>query len=99
MRAVPLLLLLLGMAAPHPPSDAAAALREGNRRFHAGDLEEAMEAYAAGYDGADPLLAYNLGTTAHHLDRLPEALLWYRRAIASDSGGAGNPWLRDNLRL
>jgi tetratricopeptide (TPR) repeat protein len=105
MRAAPLLLLWLGLAAPVPPSDAAAALREGNRRFHAGDLEGAMEAYAAGYgraagyDGADPLLAYNLGTVAHHLERLPEALLWYRRAMAGDPARTDHPWLRENLEL
>ena len=93
--------LLLGLAAPVPPLDATAALREGNRRFHAGDLAGAMEAYAAGYDrasgydGSDPLLAYNLGTAAHHLERLPEALLWYRRAAAH----ADDPWLRENLEL
>jgi hypothetical protein len=117
MRASLLLLLLglLGSTAPVPPSDAGAALREGNRRFQAGDLEGAMAAYAAGYgraaeygraagyDGTDPLLAYNLGTTAHHLERLPEALLWYRRAIAGNSGDSAprvdDPWLRDNLEL
>lgn len=93
---VPLLLpLLLGLAAPLPP-DTAAALREGNRRFHAGDFEGAIAAYAAGYDGADPLLAYNAGTAAHHLERLPEALLWYRRAAATQTG---DPWLRENLEL
>lgn len=96
MRQPLVLLLLLGLAAPAPRPDAAAALREGNRRFHAGDLEGAMAAYAAGYDGSDPLLAYNLGTAAHHLERLPEALLWYRRALAAR---ADHPWLRENLDL
>lgn len=96
MRAALLLPLLLGLAAPAPPENTA-ALREGNRRFHAGDLEGALEMYAAGYDDtADPLLAYNLGTAAHHLERLPEALLWYRRAEAAR---AGDPWLRENLTL
>ncbi|HKH49095.1 MAG TPA: hypothetical protein VKM72_30890 [Thermoanaerobaculia bacterium] len=95
---VPLLLpLLLGLTAPLPPLDSAAALREGNRRFHAGDLEGAMAAYASGYDGSDPLLAYNLGAAAHHLERLPEALLWYRRAEAA--GRVDDPWLRENLEL
>jgi hypothetical protein len=82
------------------PPDPETALREGNRRFHEGDFEGAMEAYAAGWErtaGADPVLAYNLGTTAHHLERLPEALLWYRRAEAA-RGGA-DPWLSDNLEL
>jgi hypothetical protein len=81
------------------PADPEAALREGNRRFHEGDFEGAMAAYAAGWDGTDgtdPVLAYNLGTTAHHLERLPEALLWYRRAEAL---GGGDPWLSDNLEL
>lgn len=78
------------------PSDPATALREGNRRFHEGDFEGAMEAFAAGWDGSDPVLAYNLGTTAHHLERLPEALLWYRRAEAVRGG---DPWLEDNLEL
>lgn len=95
---VPLLLpLLLGLTAPIPPPDSTAALREGNRRFHAGDLEGAMAAYASGYDGSDPLLAYNLGAAAHHLERLPEALLWYRRAEAA--GPVDDPWLRENLEL
>lgn len=96
MKATFLLPLLLALSAPAPSPDAAAALREGNRRFHAGDLEEAMAAYASGYDGSDPLLAYNAGSAAHHLDRLPEALLWYRRAAAAE---ADDPWLRENLEL
>lgn len=79
------------------PSGPEAALREGNHRFHKGDFEGAMEAYASGWDGSAPVLAYNLGTTAHHLERLPEALLWYRRAEAARGGG--DPWLRDNLEL
>jgi tetratricopeptide (TPR) repeat protein len=96
---------LLG-AAPRDPfavvdtSQPAAALEEGNRLFREGDLEEAMVAYAAGHgrenSDLDPLLAYNLGAAAHHLGRLPEALLWYRRA---EAGGSEDPWLRDNLEL
>jgi hypothetical protein len=77
-------------------ADPGAALREGNHLFRGGDLEAALAAYADGWDGADPILAYNLGTTAHQLGRLPEALLWYRRA---ERRLAGDPWLRDNLRL
>ncbi|HSF42339.1 MAG TPA: tetratricopeptide repeat protein [Thermoanaerobaculia bacterium] len=92
-----------GMAPRDPfvaadPTDPDVALREGNRLFEEGELEEAMTVYAAGYGrGAaevDPLLAYNLGTTAHHLGRLPEALLWYRRAQAA---AHDDPWLRENL--
>jgi hypothetical protein len=99
---VPLLLpLLLGLTAPIPPPDAAAALREGNRRFHSGDLEGAMAVYTSAYDGSDPLLAYNAGAAAHHLERLPEALLWYRRAAARRAAAAqaDDPWLRENLEL
>lgn len=73
------------------------ALREGNRRFRQGNLEAAFEAYQAGYGGDDPVLAYNLGTTAHHLGRLPEAVLWYRRA-AEDGGGDVDRWLAQNLQ-
>ncbi len=70
-------------------------LREGNRLFRGGELEEAMGAYAAGWKvTGDPVLAYNLGTTAQRLGRLPEAVLWYRRA---EGGLGGDPWLRDNL--
>jgi hypothetical protein len=97
MKAPLLLSLLLGLLAPAPPPGAEPALREGNRRFQAGDFEGAIAAYTAGYDGSDPLLAYNIGTAAHHLERLPEALLWYRRAEAGDGGG--DPWLRENLEL
>jgi tetratricopeptide (TPR) repeat protein len=92
-----------GLAAAAADSAVAAtvadsALTEGNRLFQAGELERAYEAYAAGIDPArpDPLLAYNLGTTAHHLDRLPEAVLWYRRAAA---GSPPDAWLADNLAL
>lgn len=92
-------LIFAGMAAADP-TDPSVALREGNRLFEEGELEEAMTVYAAGYgrgdSEADPLLAYNLGTTAHHLGRLPEALLWYRRAQAA---APGDPWLRENLDL
>ena len=44
---------------------------EGNRLFRAGDLPGALAAYGSGYDPAhpDPLLAYNLGATAHRLGR------------------------------
>jgi tetratricopeptide (TPR) repeat protein len=94
-----LFLVFAGMA-PADPTDPDVALREGNRLFEEGELEEAMTVYAAGYgrgdSGADPLLAYNLGTTAHHLGRLPEALLWYRRAQAA---AHDDPWLQENLDL
>ncbi|HVT60762.1 MAG TPA: tetratricopeptide repeat protein [Thermoanaerobaculia bacterium] len=89
-------------ATPAPPADAAAALTSGNRLFRAGDLEEALRVYAAGFrlergGHLEGLLAYNLGTTAHQLGRLPEAVLWYRRAALAL--GDGDPWLRDNLTL
>src|SRR4029077_5808875 len=60
-----------------------------------------MRAYASGYDGGgDPVLAYNLGVTAHRLGRLPEAVLWYRRAQpAMGPLGKDDLWLRDNLEL
>jgi tetratricopeptide (TPR) repeat protein len=79
------------------------ALARGNRLARRGELEAAVDAYAAGLgDGGggvesagDAALAYNLGTTYHRLGRLPEALLWYRRAAAAGS----DPWLRENLDL
>jgi tetratricopeptide (TPR) repeat protein len=100
-RLLPFLALFLALAGMAPdPTDPDGALRKGNRLFEEGKLEEAMSVYAAGYGrGAadlDPLLAYNLGTTAHHLGRLPEALLWYRRAEAS---AHRDPWLEDNLAI
>jgi hypothetical protein len=86
--------VLLAVAGPEE------ALRAGNRLFEAGDLEAALEAYAAGWGAAstpsDPLLAYNLGATAHHLGRIPEAVLWYRRAEAA---ALDDPWLRENLAI
>lgn len=73
----------------------AEALREGNRLFALGELEAALVAYEAGYEptAPHPTLVYNLATTLHHLDRLPEAILWYRRGAAED------PWLQENLWL
>lgn len=80
------------------------ALAAGNRLVRDGRLEDALAAYAAGYEGTgspDPVLAYNLGAVAHRLDRLPEALLWYRRAEVGVQ--AADPELRadltDNLEL
>ncbi len=74
------------------------ALREGNRLFREGRVEEAHEAYLRGYDINVPhsILFYNLGTTAQHLGRLPEAILWYRRA---ESLSPRDPWLQENLEI
>jgi tetratricopeptide (TPR) repeat protein len=79
------------------------ALARGNRLARRGELEAAVDAYSgalgdadgAPLDAGDAALAYNLGTTYHRLGRLPEALLWYRRAAAAGS----DPWLRENLEL
>jgi len=78
------------------PVDPLGALQEGNRLFRNGQLEAAIEAYRAGYSASEPhpTLVYNLGTAYHHLGRLPEAILWYRRAPGFD-----DPWLRENLLL
>ena len=75
--------------------DPLAALEEGNRLFEAGELEAAADAYRRGFDPASPnsTLVFNLATTLHHLDHLPEAILWYRRGDAED------PWLEENLWL
>ncbi len=86
-------------------ADAEAALAEGNRLVRVGRPEEAITAYAAGWPatgrlrragGPEAILAYNLGTTAHRLRRLPEAILWYRRAQAAR---LDDPWLVENLEL
>ncbi|HYG61085.1 MAG TPA: tetratricopeptide repeat protein [Thermoanaerobaculia bacterium] len=102
LAAAALLALLLLGAVPLPVHGAAAdtetALVEGNRRFRDGDYEGAFETYAAGYGSgsSNPVLAYNLGVAAHRLERLPEAILWYRRAQLSLGA---DPWLQDNLEL
>ncbi len=77
-------------------ADPVSALREGNRLFRNGQVEAAIEAYLAGYSPGDrhPTLTYNLGAAYHHLDRLPEAILWYRRTADSE-----DPWLQENLWL
>jgi tetratricopeptide (TPR) repeat protein len=97
-----------------PTTDPLTALNEGNRLFRNGQIQAAVEVYESGYDPAapHPTLLYNLGTALHHLDRLPEAILWYRRAAevggavsAEDGGdeapvaGKGDPWLQENLWL
>lgn len=99
VAAVLVLALLMMASAPIPAQesiDPIGALNEGNRLFRDGRIEEAVSAYRAGYDpeSVHPTLVYNLGTALHHLDRLPEAILWYRR------GNAGaDPWLEENLWL
>ena len=79
------------------PSDQVASLREGNRLYREGRLEEARDAYLAGYrpEAPHPVLEYNMATTMHHLGDLPQAILWYRRAEATNPG---DPWMRENLR-
>jgi hypothetical protein len=91
-----LLLALHGSGAADPE----AALAAGNRLFEKDEIEAALRAYSGGYAAGtspeDGVLAYNAGTCALRLGRLPEALLWFRRAEAE---AAGDPWLRDNLIL
>ena len=89
---------LLALAATAQPDrvETAEALAEGNRLFREGQLEQAAETYRRGYSpvAPHPTLVYNLGATLHQLDRLPEAILWYRRAPSST-----DPWLEENLWL
>jgi tetratricopeptide (TPR) repeat protein len=100
-------LLCLALLAPATAAaDAAAAAREaaeGHRRFLARDFAGAMAAYARAWREApgNPTLAYNAGTAAHRAGRLPEAVLWYRRADRAGRAGANgrDPWLEDNLAL
>jgi len=94
--AVVLALAAIFVLAADEPVDSLAALQEGNRLFRNGQIEAAIEAYRQGYSPDEPhaTLVYNLGTAYHHLDRLPEAVLWYRRAADSE-----DPWLQENLWL
>jgi tetratricopeptide (TPR) repeat protein len=97
--ALALLLLLAAAAAPAGPMDPETALAEGNRLFEKDEVEAALAAYARGYTKEGALsgtLSYNAGTCALRLGRLPEALLWYRRAQAATPD---DPWLRDNLAM
>ena len=82
-------------APPTGKLDAISALQEGNRLFEAGDLAGAVSTYRLGYDPQKPnlTLTYNLATALHHSERLPEAILWYRRAMSDD------PWVEENLWL
>ena len=95
--AVILATALLGVGASGTgKTDAVRALSEGNDLVAAGELEQAAAVYQSGYDPArpHPTLVYNLGTVLHRLDRLPEAVLWYRRGPQSE-----DPWLQENLWL
>jgi hypothetical protein len=103
-------LLFLALAFPGWPGTAVdamnpeMALAEGNRLFDNDGVDSALEVYARGHAGAGStaggalaaVLAYNAGTCALRLGRLPEALLWYRRA---ETARPGDPWLRDNLAM
>ncbi|MDA8018582.1 MAG: hypothetical protein MPN21_14170 [Thermoanaerobaculia bacterium] len=77
-------------------ADSVRALAEANDLVAAGELEQAVAVYRSGYDPErpHPSLTYNLGTILHRLDRLPEAVLWYRRSPQTD-----DPWLEENLWL
>lgn len=103
-----LLTLALSASAPDTNADGSAdepteaspnpdPLRQGNRLFRRGDPAGAVEAYrAAGFETLrkDPVLAYNLGTALHRQGRLPEAVVWYRRARRLPGH---DPWVEDNL--
>ena len=88
--------LTIAAAEDGPEVDPQVALAEGNRHFEEGRYDEAAAAYQQGYSSATPhpTLLYNLGATLHHLDRLPEAILWYRRADTKEDA-----WLQENLWL
>ena len=93
------LVVLAGLAAvgaAEPQTDQIDSLREGNRLYREGRLEEAYLAYLNGYrpEAPHPILTYNVATTSHHLGDLPEAILWYRR---TENVNPGDPWLRENL--
>jgi len=90
---------LLGAPADGDPDEAAAALARGNRLARRGELDAAVQAYGAGWPAggaAGAALAYNLGTTHHRMEQLPQALLWYRRAAEL---APGDPWVNENLEL
>jgi tetratricopeptide (TPR) repeat protein len=89
------LLCLVGLFAT--PEAGATARARGDRLAVAGKLEAALEAYAAAYSAAerDTLAAYNAGTLALQLGRLPEAVLWLRRAQAG--AAEPDPWAAENL--
>jgi hypothetical protein len=107
------LLAVAALATAASPRDPQAALREGNRLFRDGQIEAAVEVYLEGYlpSASHPTLLYNLGTALHHLDRLPEAVLWYRRAAGAGDRSQlwraaepperlhSDPWLQENLWL
>ena len=109
LAAAGLLLALAGVLAGRSggagggPAAVADALTRGNRLVRGGELEAALDAYAAGWHGGGSgpgaaTLAYNLGTTHQRLGRLPEAVLWYRRATAAAPPPA-DPWIDENLEL
>lgn len=90
------LLFLLGLSGE--PAATAQALVHADRLVAAGRLEEALEAYSAAYageEGSDVVAAYNAGTVALQLGRLPEAVLWLRRAEAG--AAEPDPWAAENL--
>lgn len=80
-----------------PAAGAAEALARGERLAAEGNLEAALAAYATAYadPGHEAAAAYNAGTLALQLGRLPEAVLWLRRAQAAAS--EPDPWTADNL--
>ncbi len=82
---VALAMTVLAATAADSPEASRSALEEGNRLFHEGRFEEAVAAYLEGNSTGTPhpTLLYNLGTALHHAGRLPEAILWYRRAVAA----------------
>jgi hypothetical protein len=75
------------------------ALQPGDELAQRAELEAALERHAVAWSAdrgaARRLAAYNAGTVALQLGRLPEAVLWLRRAEAGASGR--DRWTADNL--
>jgi len=70
-------------------STAQAAFEQGNEAYKAGEYKEALDYYKqAAEETKGVTINYNLGNTYFKLDKLPESILYYERALKFDPANA-----------
>lgn len=95
-------LVWLALAGPARGETIDELFEQSNQAYFQERYRDALDGWQRIVDGFgvdDPALAYNLGNAAFKLDRLGEAVYWYKRALALDPVEAVETDARANLGL
>lgn len=70
-------------------STAQAAFEQGNEAYKIGEYKEALDSYKQAAEATEGVtINYNLGNTYFKLDKLPESILYYERALKFEPANA-----------